>query len=144
MNKNYIFIRLELLTLSPIFPSLLSFLLFTAYKIYFDPFMLCDEGDWYKLYELKGNLTREIANYNITMIKIGEYSDLQTQLNEVSRPNYRNFSQESFYSSKLDTWQKRSINSLNNIRQIECSIRMIDPNFKSSVAHFPFSNFGRR
>ena len=136
--------RLQLLILSPVFPSLLSFILLIVYKIYLDPATLCDDGDWYKLYELKVSLTKEIANYNISIIKVEEYTNLQAQLNEISRPNLRDFSKENLYSSKLDTWQTRSVNSLNNVRVIEYSITQIDPNFRSSAPHLSFSNTVKR
>ena len=102
MNIKFIFIRLELIVLSPIFPSLLTFVLLIVYKIYFEPSILCDDGDFYTLYELKTSLTKEMANYNIATIKIEEYNDLQIQLKEISTPRFRNFSQEEFYTRKLD------------------------------------------
>jgi hypothetical protein len=100
----YIFIRLHLIVLSPIFPYLLTFIILIVHKIYFDPFILCDDGDYYyTLYDLKTNLTKETANYHIATVKIEEYNTLQNQLKEISTPRFRNFSQEEFYTSKLNS-----------------------------------------
>jgi len=103
MKNNYIFMRLQLLVLSPIFPSLLAFILLTIYKICFDPVMLCDDGDFYTLYELKTSLTKETANYHIATIKVEEYNDLHKQLKEISTPRFINFKQEELYTSQLSS-----------------------------------------
>src|SRR5258708_10896785 len=101
MNIKYIFIRLQLIVLSPIFPSLLTFLLLITNKIYFEPVILCDDGDFVTLNELRTKLTKEMAVYNIALIKIEEYNDLQKLLNEISTPRFRDFTQEELYSRKL-------------------------------------------
>lgn len=139
----YIFIRLQLIVLSPIFPPLLTFILLIVHKIYFDPFILCDDGDYYTLSDLKTNLTKETANYHVATLKIEEYNTLQNQLKEISTPRFRNFTQEELYTNKLSSWQIKMIKSLNNIRQIEYYIKSIDPGFKSSISHNSYSNFGK-
>lgn len=144
MKINYIFLRLQLLVLSPIFLSLLNFIIFITYKICCDPVMLCDDGDIYTLYELKTNLTKETANYHIATLKIQEYNDLHNHLREISTPRFRNFQLETIYSYNVESWRIKMINSLNNVRQIENTIRNIDPNFRSSLTHISFAGFGRR
>jgi hypothetical protein len=99
----YIFIRLQLIVLSPIFPPLLTFILLIVHKIYFDPFILCDDGDYYTLSDLKTNLTKETANYHVATLKIEEYNTLQNQLKEISTPRFRNFTQEELYTNKLSS-----------------------------------------
>jgi hypothetical protein len=106
--------------------------------------MLCDEGDIYTLYELKTNLTKETTDYRIAILKINEYNDLHNQLREISTPRFRNFQLEEFYSNKVENWRIKMINSLNNVHQIENTIRIIDPNFRSSITHISFAGSGRR
>jgi hypothetical protein len=61
MKNNYIIIRLHLLMLSPVFSSLLTFIILIVNKIYFDPVILCDNGcSPLLLDQLKANLSLEI------------------------------------------------------------------------------------
>jgi hypothetical protein len=103
MNIKYFFIRLQLLTQSPIFISSLTFIIFTLYKICFDPVMLCDDTDVVALYELKTKLIIETANYHIATVKCEQYTGLQKELRYISTPRFRDFNTEQLYNSKIQS-----------------------------------------
>ena len=130
MKYRYMLMRLQLLIESPKFISILISILFTIYKISIDPGMLCDDSV-VTLYELKTRLTVEIGHYNIAAVKVEKYIELEEQLKEISRPNFRNFSQEEFYNDKINSWVSRKVKSLHNARVLEHAIKKIQPDFKS-------------
>ena len=68
---NYIFMRLRLFILSPIFTItiILGTILFLGFIVYSSPVMLCD-GNGLTLFELKTQLTSELAKYRISLINI--------------------------------------------------------------------------
>ena len=79
MYINLIIIRLHLLILSPVFSSLLTFILLIVYKVYFEPAILCDDGSSpLLLVQLKSNLI--VAMERSTLINeniIGFNEDVQ-------------------------------------------------------------------
>jgi hypothetical protein len=129
MNIKYFFIRLQLLTQSPIFISSLTFIIFTLYKICFDPVMLCDDTDVVALYELKTKLITETANYHVATVKYEQYTGLQKELRYISTPRFRDFNTEQLYNSKIQSWRIEKINALNSIHALVVDIKTIQPNF---------------
>jgi len=144
MNINSIFMRLRLLILSPIFPPIiiLGTILFLVFIIYSSPVMLCDDNGW-RLFELKSQLTSELAKYRISIISFEEYSDLQEQLNQISRPNFRNFSLEEYYTNRIQNALKEQNQSITIINNLEASIKRIEPDFKTPIASNYFGRVGR-
>src|SRR5271167_380416 len=77
MTKNYYIIRLYMLIVSPIFPSLLSFIIFTVYKIICDPLSMCDnDSSPLLLDQLKQNLMEEIKKSSTITSNIIEFRDI--------------------------------------------------------------------
>jgi len=134
MNINYIFMRLRLFLLSPVFPliMILGTILFVVFIIYSSPVMLCDDNGW-TLYELKNQLTSELAKYRVSLINIEQYSDLQEQLKQISRPNFRNFNLEEHYTNMCQKAIMEHNKALTNLNNLEASIKRIEPNFNMPV-----------
>jgi hypothetical protein len=86
MVKNYFIVRLHLLMLSPTFSSLLTFILLIFYKIYFDPAILCDEGDSVPLVldQLKENLREEMRRSSYITSRILEVFDTVQEIKRIN------------------------------------------------------------
>lgn len=144
MNIDYILIRLRLFLLSPIFPItiVLGTILFLVFIIYSSPVMLCDDNGW-TLFNLKTELTSELAKYRMSIVSIEQYSDLQEQLKEISRPNFRNFDLEKYYASEYQNAIKEYNQSLIKINNLEISIKSIEPDFKLPITSNYYGRIGR-
>jgi hypothetical protein len=101
--------------------------------------MLCEDNGW-TLYELKAQLTSELANFRISLIKIEKYTDLQDQLKQISRPNFRNFNLEEYYSNMYQNAILEHNQSITTIDKLEASIKKIEPGFIRPV---DFNSYGR-
>jgi hypothetical protein len=101
--KSFLF-RLYLLTYSPLFPTILTLIIFISYRIYFEPVLLCDDNGNH-LFQLKTELTTEAANYRIAEVKCEEYRDLKEQFRKFkeAEPNYNNPEEENKISNSLRT-----------------------------------------
>jgi hypothetical protein len=88
-------------------------------------------------------LTSELAKYRISIISFEEYSDLQEQLNQISRPNFRNFSLEEYYTNRIQNALKEQNQSITIINNLEASIKRIEPDFKTPIASNYFGRVGR-
>jgi len=129
MSIKYLITRLQILTLSPIFPSLLTFILFMIYKIYFDPLILCDNGCSPLLLEqLVKNLNVEL--YKSTFIS-NDIVDLMKNLEEVKKSSEVNLIQREYIERKLISLEEMLMKSLSKSKEIEASIRKINPCFTS-------------
>ena len=119
-----------MLILSPIFPSLLTFILLIVYKIYYEPAILCDNNNPpLLLHQLKNNLEVEldrISYINKDLLKlfktIDEVKVKQGELNE---------NQSVFYKKEVEIRHKILVQSLHRTTEIEDSINKIDPSFNS-------------
>ena len=101
MSKNYIIIRLHMFILSPIFPLLLSFILFISYKIIDDPLTLCDNDCSPLLLEqLKHNLAEEINKASIICKNITKFAEIIEETKESSElsPVQKEYNQRKFVS----------------------------------------------
>jgi hypothetical protein len=135
MNINYIFMRLRLFLKSPIFPiiTILGTILFLVFIIYSSPVMLCDDNVS-NLYELKTQLTSELAKYRVSLVKIEQYTDLQQQLSQIPRPNYRNWDDlNEYYINKHNSAVNKKNQSLTILNSLEAAIKRIEPDFKTPV-----------
>jgi len=126
MIKNNLILRLQILWISPVFPSILTFVIFTIYKIMYDPLILCDEGD--SLDQLKENL-REEANNSLAISH--SILDFLAQVKEIKETSELIPSQRRFNGDHLQWLKSLFVNSLLKSQGIEDSIRKIDPSFIS-------------
>lgn len=114
-----------MLILSPIFPSLLTFILFTVYKIIFDSATLCDDGcPPLLLDQLKQNLAEEMGKSSRITHNITEFNKI---IQEIEQPSL----QKAYNYNRLNHWQEMLIKSLNRTKEIEADIKKIDPSFRS-------------
>jgi hypothetical protein len=141
MKINYILMRLKLLFLSPIFSIIiiLGTILFLVFIVYSSPAMLCDDNG-FTLIELKIKLTSELARFRISIVNIELYTDLQDQLKQITRPNFRNFSLEEHYTNMYQKAIREYNQSTTIIDKLEASIKRIEPDFNRPV---DFNSYGR-
>ena len=130
INIKCFFIRVYLLTYSPIFPMLLGSIIFITYRVYFEPVLLCD-GNSLSLYELKTELYSEITKYNSYNSKIDEnYRKLQ-ELQKIVLPSNRNISLKKDYTDLYKFAISKYNESSTRINQLEAAIKIFEPGFKS-------------
>ena len=101
--------------------------------------MLCDGiNQTETLFELKYKLTTEVGNYRAATIKCEECYDLKDQLEafKCSQSGYSNSQTEQAISKNLIAWLTNKTKSLITIRDLETSIRKIEPNFQSPIGNF--------
>lgn len=130
MSIKYFIIRLHMLTLSPIFPSLLTFILLIVYKIYFDTVILCDDGSPPMLLDqLKENLDIEIARNTDFHKDLSEY--IKKFDEEKVKPEGLNTDKTAFYQKQIRIRKRILVESLHKTIEIVDSIRKIEPDFSS-------------
>lgn len=129
----YIYARLRSFFISPFFSLLImAVLIIVAYYLCFEPTVyLCDGGD-FSLYNLKVNLTNEMARYRIAQVNYQYTVDLQEQYTSWRPHNYRNVSLEQEYATKLELSILEMNSSTAKIIQLENAIKIKDPNFSIS------------
>ena len=128
MNINYFIVRLRMLILSPIFPSLLTIILLIVYKINFEPVILCDNGSSPLLLEqLKQNMEDEIhKTYTIN-------SDIRDFLKGISENRVATPDQRTYNINMFAYLKEMMIKSIDRTTEIEASIRRIEPAYTSGV-----------
>jgi hypothetical protein len=118
-------IRLHMLILSPIFPLLLSFIIFIAYKIIDGPLALCDNKCSPLLIEqLKDNLAEEINKSSRICKNIKEFAKI---IEEIKESSDLNLAQKEYNQRKFASLQEMLIKSIEKSNEIELSIRKIQP-----------------
>jgi hypothetical protein len=139
INIKYIFVRLWLLTYSPSFPTILGLIIFISYRVYFEPIALCDDNG-YSLFQLKVEITSETGNYRAAVVKCEQYQDLKEQVDTYrqSEPDYDSYDAETKISKKLKDYQADKIKCLAKVRELETTIRKIEPDFQSPVGNFNY------
>lgn len=132
MNINYFIVRLRMLILSPIFPSLLTIILLIVYKINFEPVILCDNGSSPMfLQQLKTNLVSEIER---TTILNNNYMETYNKIQEINEKlGEPSVSQKAIKKTQLNVWGVMIIESINKTKEIEYSIRKIEPDFSTGM-----------
>ena len=132
MKNNIFIIRLHMLILSPIFPSLLTIILLIVYKINFEPVILCDNGSSPMfLQQLKTNLVSEIER---TTILNNNYMETYNKIQEINEKlGEPSVSQKAIKKTQLNVWGVMIIESINKTKEIECSIRKIEPDFSTGM-----------
>jgi len=133
-NIKCFFLRLYLLTYSPVFPLFLGWILFMTFRIYFEPVMLCDDHGW-TLFQWKNDITNYIGNYRIAIVKIDQYNDLNGQLQayKYSDPQFNSTSGEEYLANKIQSWQAEKIRNLAKIRELEFAIKAFEPGFQAPI-----------
>jgi hypothetical protein len=134
--------RSRLFFLSPIFPILIGIIISMVYIIYFTPITLCDDNGL-TLYELKTQLTLEVANYRTSIIDYEKYIDLKEQLQGISRPNFRNFSLEESYTKKIQSSITRYNESITKVHELTASIKKLESSFKTPINTNYYPRVGR-
>lgn len=139
INIKCFLLRLYLLAYSPIFPVIVTWIIFMSYRIYFEPVMLCDDNGW-TLFQLKSEITAEVGNYRTAVVKCEQYNDLKAQLEAFKRSeaSYSNPDTEKIISDNLKNWEANKWRYLGKVRHLESSIRKIEPNFQSPVNTFNY------
>lgn len=133
-NKTLFVLRHLLSVISySLFPILLLATFYIIYIIDMSTPHICDDNNWYYLYQLKNSLTLEINNFRTTIVNYECYSTLREQLAEVSRTNFRDFGQETLLDDNITNTRAKMELSYNRLRDIENSIRSIQPDFRSSI-----------
>jgi len=132
-NLKSFILRTYLFTYSPLFPIVLGSIIFITYRIYFEPVLLCDDHG-YLLYELKRNLTKEIAKWRLADIECALYQDLQEQETKFClKVRTTDLDREEEIHNNLIQSVAKMHNALSNMKDIENTIKKLDPNFKSPI-----------
>ena len=79
----------------------------------------------------------------MSFITIEQYSDLQEQLKRISRPNFKNFSLEEYYTSMYQNAIREQNQSITIINNLEASIKRIEPEFKVPISSIYYGRVGR-
>jgi hypothetical protein len=108
----------------------LGLIIFIAYRIYFEPVLLCDDNGL-MLYNLKTELYSEVAKYKTSDIEIAEYNRKLTELKKFSQPNFRNFGCEEIYTNSYKNAITKHNEASTKINQLEAAIKIFEPGFKS-------------
>jgi hypothetical protein len=117
--------------LSPIFPSLLTFIILIVYKIYFDPVILCDNGcSPLFLQQLKANYDEELQVSSQISKNILDFSKT---IQEKEALGEVNSAQRAYIKVILNGYEDMYIKSLTKSRDLAESIKKIEPTFKTRV-----------
>lgn len=129
-NIKCFFLRLYLLTYSPVFPILLGSTIFIVYRIYFEPVLLCDSGPDWALMKLKLDLAEQVASWRCTDVRLEEYLDKEILLREMPDTNQVKAMRTDCQTTKLH-WRNQWMIEYNKTVRIENAIRKLDPNYRS-------------
>lgn len=117
--------------ISPIFPLLLSFIIFTAYKVIDNPFTLCDNGcPPLLLGQLEANLGAEMNNTSKISSNLLE---LNKTMKEITESSKLTTADKENYKVVINTLRRDLVKSLERCNEIEVSIQKINPNFTSGL-----------
>jgi hypothetical protein len=112
--------------LSPVFPLLLTFIAFIAYKFIFDAFTLCDNGCYPLLIDqLRDNLAVEMNKTTDISKNLTEFLKTFEEIKETSEVNSAIITEN---NKKVKLLQNMLIKSLQKTLDIDASIIKIDPN----------------
>ena len=139
-NIYYIFKILRPSVLYWLFPLLLVLAISLIYSLYFNVPYLCDDNGYSTLFNLKYRLTAEVAVFRQSVINHECYSDMYEQLTNYLPSGFRDIPREQWLDNQIQSWQLRMNESLNRARQIEASIKAIEPNFNSPLANNNINN----
>lgn len=132
-NIKCFFLRLYLLTYSPIFPVLLGSTIFIVYRIYFEPVILCEGWD---VMNLKYEITKEVSSYRIADIKVQEYIDRRMQLERMPRTDSVQRELQIVLEEQR-AWIDITINHLSKVRSLEDSLRLLGSNYRTVITTHP-------
>ena len=129
MSINKLIVRLHMLTLSPIFPTLLAFIIITIYKLFFDPLTLCDDGSTPLLLDqLQSNLAHEMGKTSRISQDIAEFNSFVEEMKETSSGELSS-AQKEHISDRVKHLKTMYVKSLKKTMEIEVSIKKINPSF---------------
>lgn len=115
------------------FPLLLSFIIFTVYKVICDPIILCDNGSSPLLLDqLQQNLAAEMEKSHRISNDIIEYKKTMEEITE----NYELTIAQRLDSDRINKELKKMLfKSLDKCDEIEASIKKINPNFRPGLQY---------
>jgi len=128
INKHLFFYNLLFLSLF----FLAFFIIYLTFCLYFCSVVLCEDGGW-TLYHLKVNLIHETTRFRTCVVNYAHYCDLNEQLQGISRHNLRNFSEEDRLAIKMFETRNAANEVLDRVRELEKSIKKLDPGFTSAI-----------
>lgn len=118
--------NLKLLILSPIFPLILSLIIFFVYQIYFGGVNLCDDNSL--LSSLQTELNNEIAKFNHDITDKEIHYNLYEKL--MKGPQYTSSTVRESILKSIDDLSNEMSKSLEKISDLEKSIKKIDSNYE--------------
>jgi hypothetical protein len=132
INIRCFFLRLYLLTYSPIFPIVLGSMIFITYRIYFEPVLLCDYTNW-TLCNLKLDLTNHVTSYRIADVHLQAEMDKLEQIRDMPRVTDDIIKEKNRSIVQLDHWINESRRTLTKVREVEYYVKRLEPSYKSVV-----------
>lgn len=130
----------------PVFPCIWVMLVSYIFCILYlnNGAWLCDGGSNVDLYDLKVNLTKAFADFRINQAKVDCYTDLYSQLMDISRPNFRNFGLEESYINKINLYKHNMRECFAKTEELSDAIKKLQPGFKSPIRDiFIYPRVGR-
>jgi|ERR1700738_1107325 len=140
-NINYTGCSKQIIFLSknPLFPFLLGLVLFITYQLCFGSIILCDGGE--TLYDLKVNLITETHGYRLHVINYEYFTDIHNQM--TTRPmRERNYNGEIAILEGANKALRDANESFRKITELEGSIKVIEPNFRSPLQAINYLRVG--
>jgi hypothetical protein len=138
--KNFLF-RLYLLTYSPLFPTILTLIIFMSYRIYFEPVLLCDDNGG-SLFLLKKDLAKMLADYRTAEVKYEKYTDLSELWRSVTKDGAP-ADKEITALKKSEMYRQDKNQLLIRVHQIEDAIKKLDPHYRSVVIQQQYPRIAR-
>ena len=132
INIKCFFLRLYLLTYSPIFPIVLGSMIFITYKIYFEPVLLFDYSNW-TLSNLKLDLTNHVTAYRIVDVHLHAEMDKFEQIRDMPRVADDLIKAQNNSRVQMEHWINESRRTLNKVREIEYYVKKLDPSYQSVI-----------
>lgn len=133
MNNNYFYIPLWSFILHWFFPLLLILTISLVYSLHFNTVTLYDDNGYTYLFQLKINLTLEVANYRTPIINHECFSYLREQLMNYWPSNIKDASREELIDSQIWSLRIQILELLNKVHQLEAAIKVIEPNLRSAI-----------
>lgn len=123
-----ILIHIELFVLFPVFPLLLSLMIFIACRV-FDPVILCDDNGLI-LYQLKTDLSNQITKFSKAIFSKELHYTMYQGLMHTLEPNSINASTKQSLLNNINRSCSEMNESLEKIHELERFIKRIDPSYK--------------
>ena len=135
INVKCFLLRLYLFIYSPNFIIALTTFSFIAYRICFEPVVLCDGGDnGWSLFNLKLDLTRELSEFRVNQVRIHEYVDRLELIKGAPSLTDSLKAEQTDYNQCLDRLVIENKGYVQRIAFIENRIKLYEPRFQSFIS----------